>query len=132
MKNIYLLLICIVFHSCSSSYTCESNYETPIYSEKSEKSSIVFMIPKNTKVIVIGKSRKFKKIKIDQYEGWTNSTNLNFISKSNKAQKNSTTSYNKYCSSSSGGTVNVKGYYRKNGTYVSPHTRSSPKSYKRK
>ncbi|MDO5665356.1 MAG: hypothetical protein Q4G63_08885 [Bacteroidia bacterium] len=27
-----------------------------------------------------------------------------------------------------GGSVNVKGYYRKDGTYVRPHTRSSPKS----
>lgn len=26
--------------------------------------------------------------------------------------------------------VHVKGYYRKNGTYVSPHVRSSPDSYK--
>jgi hypothetical protein len=30
--------------------------------------------------------------------------------------------------SSSGGTVQVKGYYRKNGTYVQPHTRSAPGS----
>lgn len=28
--------------------------------------------------------------------------------------------------SSSGGSVNVKGYFRKDGTYVSPHTRSAP------
>ncbi len=28
---------------------------------------------------------------------------------------------------SSGGTVQVKGYYRKNGTYVRPHTRSAPR-----
>ncbi len=28
--------------------------------------------------------------------------------------------------SSSGGTVNVSGYYRKNGTYVRPHVRSAP------
>lgn len=33
--------------------------------------------------------------------------------------------YNLY-TPSSGGTVNVKGYYRKNGTYVRPHTRSAP------
>lgn len=26
--------------------------------------------------------------------------------------------------------VSVKGYYRKNGTYVQPHVRSSPDSYK--
>ncbi len=29
-------------------------------------------------------------------------------------------------SGTGGGTVNVRGYYRKNGTYVSPHTRRSP------
>lgn len=26
--------------------------------------------------------------------------------------------------------VNVSGYYRKNGTYVEPHTRSTPNAYK--
>lgn len=30
-------------------------------------------------------------------------------------------------SQTAGGTVNVKGFYRKNGTYVAPHTRSAPK-----
>lgn len=30
-------------------------------------------------------------------------------------------------SSYSGGRVQVRGYYRKNGTYVSPHTRSAPR-----
>ena len=34
--------------------------------------------------------------------------------------------------SNSGSSVNVKGYYRKNGTYVKPHTRSNPGSGKRK
>jgi hypothetical protein len=29
--------------------------------------------------------------------------------------------------SSNGGSVSVKGYYRKDGTYVKPHTRSTPK-----
>lgn len=123
MKNIYLLLLYILLCSCSTSYLCESNYETPIYLEKSEKSNVVFIIPKHTKAIVFGKSKKFKKIKIDKYEGWTNSTDLNFIS------KNKTSHRKQYNSTSSGGTVNVKGYYRKNGTYVRPHTRRSPKSH---
>lgn len=30
-------------------------------------------------------------------------------------------------SGSTGGTVHVRGYYRKNGTYVRPHTRSAPR-----
>lgn len=44
-----------------------------------------------------------------------------------------------YSSDSDIGTVYVKGYYRKDGTYVKPHTRTSPdgiktnnKSYKKK
>ncbi|WP_293309509.1 hypothetical protein [Pedobacter sp. UBA5917] len=32
-------------------------------------------------------------------------------------------------STSSGGTVHVKGYTRKDGTYVSPHTRSAPRRH---
>ena len=32
-------------------------------------------------------------------------------------------------SSNTGGRVSVKGYYRKNGTYVKPYTRSAPKSH---
>jgi len=32
-------------------------------------------------------------------------------------------------STNSGDRVNVKGYYRKNGTYVKPYTRSAPKSH---
>ncbi len=34
-------------------------------------------------------------------------------------------------SSDSGGTVHVRGYYRRNGTYVAPHTRSAPHSRRR-
>lgn len=44
-------------------------------------------------------------------------------------QYNSERTYNTNSSTgppSSGGTVNVKGYYRKNGTYVKPHTRNAP------
>jgi chromosome segregation ATPase len=40
----------------------------------------------------------------------------------NPAPNNSTTSQ----PTSSSGTVNVRGYYRKDGTYVQPHTRSAP------
>lgn len=40
--------------------------------------------------------------------------------------KDSTTTYP---SNNSGGRVQVKGYYRKNGTYVKPYTRSAPRSH---
>lgn len=42
------------------------------------------------------------------------------------SNKTKSTSYSPG-SSSSGGTVSVRGYYRKDGTYVRPHTRSAPR-----
>jgi hypothetical protein len=42
--------------------------------------------------------------------------------------RESASSNSDYSTGSSGGSVNVKGYYRKDGTYVKPHTRKAPKS----
>lgn len=49
---------------------------------------------------------------------------------SSSASSASTSSYRAPAadSTSSGGTVQVKGYYRKDGTYVRPHTRKKPRS----
>lgn len=49
---------------------------------------------------------------------------------SNSFSNDSSSSYTpspSYSSPSSGGSVSVRGYYRKNGTYVRPHTRSAPR-----
>lgn len=132
MKNIFFLFTSLIFISCSTSYICESNSDTPIYLKKSEKSDTVFMIPMNSQVIVIGKSNKFKKIKFNNYEGWTNSNSLKYISKNSITSRKKTSTYKNNDFHPSTKTVNVKGYYRKNGEYVKPHTRSTPKSYKRK
>jgi len=60
--------------------------------------------------------------------------NSGLSTKSNGSSTINTGSSTTYSSSkdttynySSGGTVQVKGYYRKDGTYVRPHTRSAPK-----
>ena len=132
MKKRFFLLISLILFSCTTSYICESSYNIPIYSKKTEKSDTLFMVPINTKVFVIGKSKKFKKIIYKDYEGWTNSNNLKYVSKKSIVKEKNTAKHNNTSSYSSEGTVKVKGYYRKNGTYVKPHTRSSPKSYKRK
>lgn len=47
----------------------------------------------------------------------------NHYNNSSSSRSNS----NSYKSTHSGGKVHVKGYYRKDGTYVRPHTRSAPK-----
>lgn len=49
-----------------------------------------------------------------------NFLNPSYLRTSIKSNSNYSTS------SSSGGNVSVKGYYRKDGTYVKPHTRKSP------
>jgi hypothetical protein len=50
---------------------------------------------------------------------WVNKSQLPAAQEST-TQSSSSSSYN------SGGSVNVKGYYRKSGTYVQPHTRRAP------
>lgn len=49
--------------------------------------------------------------------------------KNNPSSISSSSSSTSRSSTSSGGTVHVKGYTRKNGTYVSPHTRSAPRRH---
>lgn len=47
----------------------------------------------------------------------------------NNTNSYSTSNYNSYTptpSTSNGGSVSIKGYYRKDGTYVKPHTRRAP------
>lgn len=48
-------------------------------------------------------------------------------SNSNSNSSSSKSNLNSYKPTNSSGTVKVKGYYRKDGTYVRPHTRSAPK-----
>ncbi|NMN39411.1 hypothetical protein [Pedobacter sp. SG918] len=49
--------------------------------------------------------------------------------KNNPSSISSSSNSTSRSSTSSGGTVHVKGYTRKNGTYVSPHTRSAPRRH---
>jgi hypothetical protein len=63
---------------------------------------------------------------IDTYEiETTEYPALNFL-KSSYLRKSAKRDSN--YSTGTGGSVNVKGYYRKDGSYVKPHTRSAPKS----
>lgn len=132
MKKILLIILITFLTSCSKSYVCESNQDIPIYSKQSEISDTLFVVPKNSEVTIIRKSKKFKKIKYLNYKGWTNCTNLIFHEKEKKQTKTANKSYKEKTNTSSGSTVSVKGYYRKDGTYVKPHTRSTPKSSKKR
>lgn len=116
--------------------SCSTNYYTVLLSEdakmynSSDSSTVITTIPKGTQVYISSEYQKknYKKIKWKDYSGWV--YNPSYTTYSNYTETNyqspTSSSYGSGSSSSSGGTVHVKGYTRKDGTYVRPHTRSSP------
>lgn len=124
------ILICMITVSCSTNYyTVLLSEDSKLYSS-TDSSSVVTLIPKDTQVFLSSKSNSnnYKKIKWGNYSGWA--YNPSYTTYNNytplKTSSNSSTYNYKSNSSSSGGSVSVKGYTRKDGTYVRPHTRSSP------
>lgn len=112
-------------------YTVLLTEDTNVYKNDNDR-AVVVTIPKDTQVYLSNKANKknYKKIKWGEYLGWAyNPSYSSYSSYIPLKTSNSSTGYYNSSSSSkgSGGTVNVKGYYRKNGTYVSPHTRSAPR-----
>ncbi|WP_353166774.1 hypothetical protein [Empedobacter brevis] len=98
-------------------------------SEVIPSETTVYLTNQNKKnLIVTYKNRKWKTQK-KYFSSFVSKNNYQDVKKYNYSNSNSS-NYNSYKSSSSqsssSGTVNVKGYYRKNGTYVKPHTRSAP------
>lgn len=128
MKNILYLFILILFSSCTTNYYAMYIVDdTPVLARSHEGSSIRTMIPKGSQVYVSSGNSKYSKIKWREFRGWVPVLSY---SNSNSFLLDSTINTQKTYSSprqSSGGTVQVKGYYRKNGTYVRPHTRSAPR-----
>ncbi|MCP1299517.1 hypothetical protein NK356_10085 [Chryseobacterium sp. S0630] len=134
MKHI-LNLFCF-FAICMTALSCSTNYYTVLLSEdakiynSTDSINIITTIPKNTEVFLSSKSKKsYKKIKWGNYSGWAYNpiytAYSNYVSSTTPSSKTSSYNY-KSGNTSSGGSVSVKGYYRKNGTYVRPHTRSAP------
>ena len=120
--------------SCVNYYNVTVNAETVLYSSGNDGSSVVYSAPSGSSVYIKGKkSKRYRKIKYGNYAGWAYYPNYTassqYSSRYSSSSSSSTRSSSNY--SSPGKTVNVKGYYRKNGTYVRPHTRSSPGSGRR-
>ncbi len=132
MKKItFFLILLLSIVSCTNYYTVLLTEDTNVYGTSSNE-NIVTTIPKDTKVYLSNKANKknYKKIKWGNYSGWAyNPTYTSYSSYIPTKSYNTPTSpsYNYTPSTSSGGTVHVKGYTRKDGTYVSPHTRSAPR-----
>ncbi|MDI5888528.1 hypothetical protein [Flavobacterium yafengii] len=131
MKKLLLILVCALFTSCVTNYYFVNIEEdTPIYKNINGRSESIIVIPKGNNAFIAFGTKKHRKIKWKTYNGWainpiySNPTNSNYSRKSKSSSKNCNSSSSR---SSSGGTVHVKGYTRKDGTYVRPHTRSAPK-----
>lgn len=133
MKRILNLLIFLI--SSLAVISCSHNYYTVLLSEdvtlfsSKDSTQTVTIIPKNTSVYLSSdsNSKNYKRIKWKNYSGWA--FNPVYTAYSNYipvTRSSASSTYNYSGSSGSGGSVTVKGYRRKNGTYVKPHTRSSP------
>jgi hypothetical protein len=136
MRKVSLLfMFAYLATSCVNYYNVTVNADTVLYSSGNDGSSVAYSVPSGSSVYIKGKkSKKYRKIKYENYAGWAYYPNYtassNYSSSSSSSSFSSTRSSSNY--SSPGKTVNVKGYYRKNGTYVRPHTRSSPGSGRRR
>lgn len=132
MKKIILTLIIFINFSCANYYNVVLTSDTVLYEKEGDINSIVCKIPSGSSVYIKGKKiKKYRKVKYGSYTGWAN--NPSYEQSKNTSSSYKSTNYrksNSEYSNSGNGTVNVKGYYRKDGTYVKPHTRSAPRSKK--
>jgi hypothetical protein len=140
MRQLLHILITLLISSCSTNYyLCSVDKPTAVY-QTQDTTQIKFYIPQGKQLIAKKKGKKFRAVKYGDVDGYivtqSFSSELPYSSKNLKYltfNNDSTYTYARVSSSSgrstssSGGTVQVKGYYRKNGTYVKPHTRSAPK-----
>ena len=147
IQIVITFILCALFYSCKSEYYVgETTKPTKVYSVIDTTTSLACTVPKGTLVLSKVKSKGYYYIICEGFKGYTFNPNYNNYHKYNPSidgilyghllnkKKNTQRIKNKSVnnSTSSGGTVNVRGYYRKDGTYVRPHTRKSSGSRKRK
>lgn len=131
MRKIILYLIILFNISCVSNYyTAILTDDTVLYKNIDTKEEII-TVPKNVKVFLSRNcyKDKYRKIRFGNYYGLAYEPKYLLYSSLEANTSTKTTNYHKkYKTSTSGtGTIYVRGYYRKDGTYVRPYTRSSRK-----
>ncbi|WP_413997768.1 hypothetical protein ACMDB5_08175 [Flavobacterium sp. W1B] len=130
-KLLSLLFLLFLTSSCVTNYYFVNLEEdTPIYKKTNTSGEAIVVAPKGYSVYISSRTNSYRKIKWKNYKGWAINPVYNIGTTSNYNSKSalSNSTYNSSSTkSSSGGTVQVKGYYRKSGTYVKPHTRSAPR-----
>lgn len=142
MKRKGLSLVMIIFFlsfftSCVTNYYTMYTTEDAVVFRNSKESTITkVIIPKGSSIYVTKGNSERSKVKWNNYYGWIRNSSYSHYKPDNLVSAVSLdSSYtspgskvsNYPSGSASGGTVQVKGYYRKNGTYVKPHTRSAPR-----
>lgn len=128
-KIIFIFLFSIIPSSCVTNYyTVSLAEDTVLYSDKNSQKEVI-TIPKDTKVYLSNdiSKRKYRRLKWKNYYGWAYEPKYVSYKSYILSSEYQSPSYSNKSKKSSSGTVNVRGYYRKNGTYVRPHTRSSRK-----
>lgn len=133
MKYIFNLFFFLILYLTAIS--CSTNYYTVLLSEDAKMYSstdsinLVTVVPKDTQVYLSSTLNKnnYRKTKWGNYSGWLYNPTYTSYSNYTPLTKTSSSSYNYNSSNSSkGGSVSVKGYHKKDGTYIRPHTRSAP------
>ena len=133
MKKLSIILIYLLFTSCVTNYYFVNVEEdTPIYNNTNGNGESITVIPRGYSAYIASGTKKHRKIKWKNYKGWAiNPVYKNSVdassSGSSSSYDSSKSNYRSSSSTSSGGTVHVKSYTRKDGTYVRSHTRSAPK-----
>lgn len=146
IKIITLTIFATSLLSCSSNiyYVGELTQPTNLYSSIDTTSSVSYNIPNGTIVLTQKKAKNYHYVIVENHKGYVyNPKYKNYHKYNSKVDglmygystdksTSKTLNINSKSNSGSGKSVNVKGYYRKNGTYVRPHTRSSPGSGRHK
>lgn len=131
-KSLLYLVLLLSVISCTNYYTVLLQEDTPLYSKSNSETSTT-VIPRGTEVYLSSKPNRknYRKIKWGNYYGWAknpqHSTYSNYTKTSSYTSPTVSSGFSYSTASSSGGSVSVKGYTRKDGTYVRPHTRSAPR-----
>ena len=146
MKKIYFLSFILLFllSGCSKSYyLVVSNSEVPIYTTETSNEEVIKLSPGKSFLIKGSKAKRYTSF--GNYHGYTSyNSSWKSLAKLNKKQAKllTFTNENGYAynpktiadysgskNTSSSGSVSVKGYTKKDGTYVKPHTRSAPRHH---
>jgi len=123
MKKLLLFLLIPFLFSCTTNYYAVTLIEdSPLFKSPNDGASVI-VIPKGETVYLTNGKKSYRKIKYRSYQGYV----YNPVYSGQTEVASSSYRTNSNSSSSRPKTVHVKGYTRKDGTYVKPHTRSAPR-----